>query len=143
MRIAGRTANGKALLWKTGNNTTGRRMMTEESPLLGEIWDVSLEPVIGSEMGKTRPALVVSNNLNNQFSSTVTVLPITSQSAKRAYPFEVTVPAGSGGLTADSRVKASQIRTIDKRRLVRFRGLLPSQFMPHVEQALKVHLNIR
>jgi mRNA interferase MazF len=94
-------------------------------------------------MGKKRPSLIVSNDLNNQYSSKVTVLPITSQFAKKAYPFEIIVPGGAGGLMADSRVKANQIRTVDKMRLVQFRGVLPSLFLPQVEQALKVHLNIQ
>ena len=55
-------------------------------PKRGEIWVVSLEPVIGHEIGKTRPALVISNNRNNQFADTITVLPITSKTEK-IYPF--------------------------------------------------------
>ena len=46
-------------------------------PHYGDIWDINFNPVIGSEIGKTRPALVVSNDLNNQFADIVTVLPIT------------------------------------------------------------------
>jgi mRNA interferase MazF len=112
-------------------------------PSYGEIWDASLEPVVGSEIGKSRPILIVSNNANNQYSSTITVLPITSQFAKKSYPFEVQVPRGAGGLTDDSRIKANQIRTIDKKRLVQYRGVLPSLLLPQVQQAIKVHLNIQ
>jgi len=36
-------------------------------PKRGEIWLVLLEPIVGSEIGKTRPAVVISNNKNNQF----------------------------------------------------------------------------
>ncbi|GAI32142.1 unnamed protein product, partial [marine sediment metagenome] len=57
-------------------------------PKKGEIWLVSLEPVVGHEIGKTRPALVISNDRNNQFADTVTMLPITSKTEK-IYPFEV------------------------------------------------------
>ncbi|MFQ5688404.1 MAG: type II toxin-antitoxin system PemK/MazF family toxin [Candidatus Scalindua sp.] len=56
-------------------------------PKRGDIWLVSLEPVVGHEIGKTRPSLVISNNRNNQFADTVTVLPITSKTEK-IYPFE-------------------------------------------------------
>lgn len=112
-------------------------------PRYGDIYEVNLDPVIGSETGKNRPALIVSNDINNEFSQTVTVLPITGQPAKRQYPFEVLVPKGSAGLTADSRIKANQIRTIDKRRLISFRGSLPSQYLPQVEKALKIHLNLK
>ena len=43
-------------------------------PKRGEVWFVSLEPVVGHEIGKTRPALVISNDRNNLFAETVTVL---------------------------------------------------------------------
>jgi mRNA interferase MazF len=112
-------------------------------PRHGDIYDVVLDPVIGSEIGKQRPALVVSNNQNNEYSSTVTVLPITGQPAQKVYPFEVFIRLGNAGLSVDSRIKADQIRTIDKKRLISYRGTLPDTFLPEVEKALKVHLNLK
>jgi mRNA interferase MazF len=112
-------------------------------PRYGDIYEVNLDPVVGAETGKCRPALVVSNDINNEFSLTITVLPITSQPAGKQYPFEVLVLKGTAGLTADSRIKANQIRTVDKHRLVSFRGSLPSEFIPLVEKALKIHLNMK
>jgi len=98
--------------------------------------------VIGAETSKRRPALVVSNDVNNEFARTVTILPITSQPVKKQYPFEVLVPKGVAGLSADSRIKANQVRTVDKQRLVNFKGSLPSEYFPRVEKALKIHLNM-
>lgn len=112
-------------------------------PRYGDIYEVNLDPVVGAETGKLRPALIVSNDINNEFAQTVTVLPITSQPAKKHYPFEVLVPKGIAGLTADSRIKANQVRTVDKRRLVIFRGSLPSEYLPQAEKALKIHLNMK
>lgn len=112
-------------------------------PRYGDIYEVNLDPVVGSETGKRRPALVVSNDINNEYSQTVTVLPTTGQPAKKQYPFEVLIPKGVAGLTVDSRIKANQIRTVDKRRLAGFRGSLPSQYLPQVEKALKIHLNLK
>ncbi|MEK7849072.1 MAG: type II toxin-antitoxin system PemK/MazF family toxin [Chloroflexota bacterium] len=112
-------------------------------PRYGDIYDVNLDPVVGAEIGKHRPALIVSNDINNQYSETVTVLPITGQPATRAYPFEVVLPRDTAGLTVDSRIKANQSRTVDKRRLVHHRGTLPPQYLPQVESALKVHLNLK
>jgi len=112
-------------------------------PRYGDIYEVNLDPVVGSETGKRRPALVVSNDINNEFSQTVTVLPITGQPARKQYPFEVLVSKGLAGLTADSRIKANQVRIVDKHRLVSFRGSLPSQYLPQVEKALKIHLNMK
>lgn len=115
----------------------------KEFPRYGDIYEVNLDPVIGAETGKRRPALVVSNDINNEFAQTVTVLPITSQPAKKQYPFEVLILKGVAGLTVDSRIKANQVRTVDKRRLVSFVGSLPSEYLPQVEKALKIHLNIK
>ena len=112
-------------------------------PQYGDIYDVILDPVIGSEIGKQRPALVVSNNQNNEYSSTVTVLAITSQPAKKIYPFEVFIPRGNAGLSVDSRIKADQIRTIDKKRLISYRGTLPDAYIPEVEKAIKIHLKLK
>jgi mRNA interferase MazF len=84
----------------------------------------------------------VSNEVGNQYSETVTVLPITSQRAAKQYPFEVLLPRGAAGLTSDSRVKANQIRTIDKARLVGLRGQLPPQYFPQVKKAIMVHLDL-
>jgi mRNA interferase MazF len=54
----------------------------------GEIYYADLNPVVGSEIAKRRPVLIVSNNANNRAASTVTVVPLTSQ-VSRVYPFEV------------------------------------------------------
>ena len=54
-------------------------------PRYGEVWMVRFGPVTGAEIGKTSPALIVSNDLNNERAATVTVLPITSAPAKRRY----------------------------------------------------------
>lgn len=112
-------------------------------PRYGDIYDVNLDPVIGSEIGKCRPALIVSNDINNEFSQTVTVLPITGQPGKKQYPFEVLVPGGIAGLKVNSRIKANQIRTLDKQRLVNFRGSLPPIYIWQAEKALKIHLNMK
>jgi mRNA interferase MazF len=119
------------------------RVVATEFPRYGDIYDVNLDPVVGSEIGKRRPALIVSNDINNEHSETVTVLPVTGQPAKKEYPFEVLVPKGVAGLTVASRIKANQIRTVDKRRLINFRGALPSQYLPRVEKALKTHLGLK
>jgi mRNA interferase MazF len=111
-------------------------------PRYGDIYEVNLNPVVGAETGKCRPALIVSNDINNEFSQTVTVLPITSQPARKQYPFEVLVLKDVAGLSANSRIKANQIRTVDKHRLGSFIGSLPSEYLPEVEKAMKIHLNM-
>ena len=108
----------------------------------GEIHVVALDPVIGSEIAKTRPAVVISNDKNNQFSATVTVLPVTSQHHGKVYPCEDFLPKGVGNLPKNSKVKADQIRTVDKRRLVGRVGNLGPEEIARVEAAMKVHLKL-
>lgn len=109
----------------------------------GEIYWVNLDPTIGSEIKKLRPALIVSNDQNNQFANTVTVLPVTSKTHK-IYPFEVAIKKGVGGLQVDSKVKVDQIRTVDKKRLIGNSLGVPSDedIMEQVEKAMKLHLDI-
>lgn len=109
----------------------------------GEIYWVNLDPTVGSEIKKTRPALIVSNDQNNQFADTVTVLPITSQTAK-LYPFEVLLKREISGLQEDGKAKANQIRTVDKRRLSGKPAGLPlsDRVMLEVDKAIKIHLAI-
>jgi mRNA interferase MazF len=84
---------------------------------------VNLDPVIGSEQGKTRPVLVISEEAVNQLLPVVNVLPITSKkSGKKLYPNEVLLPANTSGLNKDSGVLCYQIRTLDQRRLIKHIG---------------------
>ena len=106
----------------------------------GDICIASLDPVVGKEISKTRPVLIVSNDKNNTFSGTVTILPITSKRLKRIYPFEVLLPKGSGSLPKDSKVKADQIRTLDKSRIISILGKLDESAVKSIDRALKIHL---
>jgi mRNA interferase MazF len=106
----------------------------------GEIYVAVLDPVVGREISKTRPVVVVSNDKNNQFSGTVTILPITSKKLQRVYPFEVFLPKGSGNLPKNSKAKADQIRTLDKARLVKEIGKLDQKEIEGIEKAMKIHL---
>lgn len=108
----------------------------------GGIYFAALDPVVGKEISKTRPIVVISNDQNNKFSATVTVLPLTSQNLQRVYPFEVFLPGGTGGLPRDSKVKADQIRTLDKSRLVSSLGKLTEKELALIEKAVEIHLGL-
>jgi len=110
-------------------------------PKRGQIWFVLLDPVVGHEIGKTRPALVISNDRNNQFADTVTVLPITSKTEK-IYPFEILLSKEETHLPKDSKVKCNQIRTVDKKRLVNLMGALSAERLKEIKQALLIHLGM-
>ena len=111
-------------------------------PHFGYIIEVNLDPVVGSEIGKRRPAIVVSNDMNNQYAQTITIVPLTSQSSKKSYPFQVLLPKGAGGLPLESTAKCNQIRTIDKSRIAATKDKLPHSYLEEVEKALEIHLNL-
>jgi mRNA interferase MazF len=122
-------------------STAGSKSGSENYPRRGEIWQVSLDPVAGHEIGKTRPAVVISNDKNNEYSSTVTLIPITA-SIEKIYPFEVFITAGDSGLPLDSKIKCNQIRTVDKLRLLKLAGEISTDIIKKVEEALLVHIGI-
>ena len=90
-----------------------------------DVWLANLEPVLGSEQGKTRPVLILSSTSLNKILPVVNVLPITSRKPnRRVYPNETVIPIGTAGLTSESIVLCYQIRTLDKQRLSKKFGKL-------------------
>ena len=108
----------------------------------GDLFLAGLDPVIGREIAKTRPVLVISNDINNRYAGTVTILPITSKNLDKIFPFEVFIPLGRGNLPKNSKIKADQVRTIDRKRLIKLLGKLNEGEMEAVDQAVKVHLGL-
>jgi len=106
----------------------------------GEIYLAALDPVMGRETAKTRPVVIVSNDKNNEFSGTVTVLPLTSKSPEIVYPFEVLLFMGTANLPKDSKIKADQIRTLDKSRIIKIIGVLDKKDLDAIDKAIKIHL---
>ena len=104
----------------------------------GDVYWLNLDPVIGSEVGRRRPAVVVQNEGANRSSSTVTVIPLTS-STDRVYPFQVLVPAGEGGLSRPSKALCEQVRTLSRQRLAECLGHLPDDRMDQIRKALDRH----
>lgn len=106
----------------------------------GEIYYADLSPAVGAEINKHRPVLVVSNDASNMASSTVTVLPVTSN-ISRVYPFEVLLISKQSGLPKDSKAMAQQIRTISKDRLRPDKtGELGHDLMRQIDAAIRLHL---
>ena len=100
-----------------------------------------MDPAVGAEIRKTRPALVVSNDYNNQYSQTITVLPITDI-GKTVHPYQVFLPQGTKGLTKESKIKCEQITTADKSRLLKVLGIVNEKTVTEMEKALKLHLGM-
>ena len=111
-------------------------------PRRSEVYLVSLDPTVGAEIKKTRPAVVVQNDPANRRSPITIVAAVTSQFEESLYPTEVLVRAPEGGLTADSVVLLNQIRSVDKGRLVRRLGVLKSETMKEVDRALLLSLGL-
>ena len=107
----------------------------------GAVVEVNLDPVVGSESNKTRPCVVIQNDVGNRFSPIVIVAAITgAENVPRKYPVDVSVQKGEGGLVKDSVVLCNQIRSVDEKRLVRTLGQLRPATMSKVDQALKISL---
>ncbi|PSR54801.1 type II toxin-antitoxin system PemK/MazF family toxin [Adhaeribacter arboris] len=82
------------------------------------IYRDSLDTVIGSEQGKSRPVLIISDDSTNDLLNIVNVLPLTTRKAGRhIYPNEVLLAKNEYGLPNDSVVLCHQTRTLDKQRL--------------------------
>jgi mRNA interferase MazF len=111
-------------------------------PRRGEMYLVSLDPAVGAEIRKTRPAIVVQDDSANRRSPITIVAAVTSQYEAPLYPTEVLVRAPEGGLTTDSVVLLNQIRSVDKGRLVGRLGSLRSETMRQVDQALLLSLGL-
>jgi len=110
-------------------------------PHRGEIWLVNFDPTIGAEIQKTRPALIIQNDVGNRASPITIVAAITS-TLKRPYPFQVGLARGEAGLELDCVVTLNHIRSIDRKRLVRKLGSLSDRRMREVDQAIVVSLGV-
>jgi mRNA interferase MazF len=111
-------------------------------PKRGEVWLVSFDPTMGAEIRKTRPALIIQNDIANRASPITIVAAITSQFEVPIYPTEVIIKAPEAGVTLDSVILLNQIRSIDRRRLVRRLGMVRSTTMMNVERALMISLRL-
>lgn len=112
-------------------------------PQRGEIYLVNFDPTLGAEIKKTRPALILQNDIANQHSSITIIAAITSQfDPQRLYPIEVLLKTPEGGLTIDSVVLLNQIRSIDRQRLIKPLGKVTAQTLARVEKALKISLDM-
>lgn len=109
----------------------------KRAPRRGDIYWVALDPALGTEIRKTRPAVVISNDSCNRHGSRVVVLPITSNVGS-LYPGEARIDVrGEPG-----RVLGDQIRSVDKARLRSRIGTLTKQEMLNVDNAVQITLDL-
>ncbi|BDV41892.1 mRNA interferase [Geotalea uraniireducens] len=106
----------------------------------GGIYSVNLAHE-GEGVQETCPCLVVSNNISNEYSPVVTIVPLSFSPREKIYEFETFLPAAKTGLVRDARISSHIIITIDKTKVVGERiGFLPKTLMEAVEKALRLQL---
>ena len=108
----------------------------------GDIYYAELNPVIGSEQGGTRPVLIISNDIGNRHSPTVIVAAITSRVHTKAKLPTHTAIKDFEGLNKDSIILLEQIRTIDKKRVQEYIGMLSESEMARVDKALAISVSL-
>jgi mRNA interferase MazF len=103
----------------------------------GEIWWVNFDPAIGSEIKKTRPAVIISNDVSNQYASRVQVIPATS-ATRKVYPCEALITIKG----KKSKVMADQIMTVSKERLYDFIGHINDSEIEDIDYILSLQLGL-
>lgn len=107
----------------------------EDHPRRGDVHWVALDPAQGTEIRKTRPAIVLSNDACNRFGTRVVVVPLTSN-IESLYPGEAIVSIKG----REARALGDQIRSLDRRRLRGRIARLTADELRDVETAICVTL---
>jgi mRNA interferase MazF len=114
---------------------TKKRYSSNHSPHRGDIFRASLDPTLGHELKKARPVLIISNNVLNEESTVIIVIPVTA--GRYHYVHRVKINPPEGGLSKPSTLAVEQLRVIDKRRLQSYLGHLTETTLEKVEASLK------
>ena len=105
------------------------------------IVSVNLNPRKGHVLAGIRPAVIIQSNLFNPYSSTLVIVPLTTQK-KKLFPSEFLIhPSKSNGLSEDSRFLGSQLMTVDKDCVSKKLGKLEEKYFSSVQEALRVSLD--
>jgi mRNA interferase MazF len=108
----------------------------------GAVVLVRLDPTVGSEIRKTRPAVVASNDVACRHDAVVQIVPITGLPDRPLRPYETRIASPASGLDAPSRVVANQIRTVSKKRLAARLGSATQEEMHALDRAISIQLGL-
>ncbi len=108
----------------------------------GEVYLVSFDPTMGLEIKKTRPAVVIQNDIANRYSPVTIVAAITSGTERHPHPTDVFIHKNEAGLATDSLALLNQIRTIDRQRLIKCLGAVSPKTMNAINTALEISVGL-
>lgn len=108
----------------------------------GNIFLVNLKPIIGSEQGGIRPAVIIQNNISNLHSPTTIIAPITSKIFSKEFPTNILLSKKDSKLNRDSTILLNQIRSIDKKRIIKKLSSLKEDILKKIDLAIKVSLSL-
>ena len=117
-------------------------------PHYGEIYLVYFNPKKGKEVGKLRPALVISNDIQNEYDHHIVVAPLSDEdweSLAEIQDFEILIKANpTNGLDKDSKILLNRVRAVDKKlRLRNYCGVASEEILEQVNKGLELVLNIK
>lgn len=107
----------------------------------GDILLVTFDPTVGAEIKKTRPGIVVTNNVANVYSQVLMIVPLTSQRLEKVFPHEVLI-SKSKGLAKDSKANVAQMRAVDRSRIHAKMGQVSKDTLKKLDVAMKLHLGL-
>ena len=110
----------------------------------GEIYLTALDPAVGREIQKTRPALIIQNDISNRVSGVTIVAPITSTVRFPLNPVQVLLPSDqTTGLAVVSVALLNQVRAVDRSRLVKRPGKIHTPTLDQVDEAIRISLGLK
>ena len=119
----------------------GKRIAAER-PRRGEVYLVNFDLTVRAEIRKTRPAVIIQNDVGNRFSPITMVAAITSKFEHPLYPVEVLIRPPEGGLQIESVAMLNQIRSVDRRHLIKKLGEVGKHTLNQIDHALRVSLGL-
>jgi mRNA interferase MazF len=108
----------------------------------GDVVLVRLDPSEGREIRKTRPAVVVSNDVACRLDAVIQVVPVTSLPDRALRPYESLVETSTSGLERPSRAVANQLRTVARHRVIERLGRLEVGELEALDRAVTIQLGL-